>query len=112
MICTFTFSFTFLLGFIANVMSNFAFLPQIVKSYQTKSVDDLSIGMFLVLFTCQLCWIGYAIPIHAQQLWISSAIEIVLLIPIFYMWVLYRTKPMKAGISALPETAVQSPFVE
>lgn len=81
--------FTSVLGFIANIMSNVAFMPQIIKSYRRKRVDDISISMFAVLFTTQLCWIGYAIPLHATNLWISSLIEIVLLIPIFVMWVMY-----------------------
>lgn len=79
------------LGAIANVSSNVAFVPQIYKSYKRKKVDDVSIGMFCVLFLTQLCWIGYAIPIHATQLWISSLIEVILLLPIFVLWLRYRT---------------------
>ena len=79
-----------MLGFVANILSNVAFLPQIVKSYRTKRVEDISITMFVVLFTTQLCWIGYAIPIKATNLWTSSLIEIVLLLPIFAMWVRYK----------------------
>jgi MtN3 and saliva related transmembrane protein len=80
-----------LLGFTANLMSNLAFVPQIVKSFRRKKVDDLSMGMFAMLFATQLCWIGYAIPIHATQLWTSSLAEIVLLVPIFVMWSRFRT---------------------
>lgn len=84
-----------MLGFIANIMSNVAFLPQIIKSYRRKKVDDISIGMFVMLFTTQLCWIGYAIPIHAKQLWTSSLTEIILLVPIFILWALYRMPKLK-----------------
>lgn len=79
------------LGFAANIMSNVAFLPQIVKSYRSKRVEDLSIGMVALLFITQLCWIGYAIPLHAEQLWISSSIEIGLLSPIILIWLRYTT---------------------
>ncbi len=77
-------------GFIANISSNVAFLPQIVKSYRRKQVEDVSIGMFFVLFATQICWIVYAVPIGARNLWISSIIEIVLLLPLFVMWFLYK----------------------
>jgi len=83
-------------GFIANIMSNFAFLPQIIKSFRRKRVEDVSIGMFFILFATQLCWIGYAVPLHARQLWISSAIEIALLLPIFILWLKYRERKMRA----------------
>ena len=79
-------------GIIANISSNFAFVPQIIKSYRCKSVNDVSIGMFLVLFFTQICWIIYAIPLHADQLIISCVIEIGLLLPIFIMWIKYTKK--------------------
>ena len=78
-------------GLIANISSNAAFLPQIIKSYRRKQVEDISIGMFVVLFTTQICWIVYAVPIGAQNLWVSSVIEIVLLLPLFAMWFLYKS---------------------
>lgn len=84
-----------MLGFTANIMSNVAFVPQIVKSFRRKKVDDLSIGMFVLLFVTQLCWIGYAIPIHARQLWTSSLTEIILLMPIFLLWIRYRNPKSK-----------------
>jgi MtN3 and saliva related transmembrane protein len=83
------------LGFVANVTSNLAFIPQIVKSVRRKKVDDVSIGMFVLLFATQLCWIAYAIPLHARQLWISSLTEIFLLLPMFFVWFLYRTPRRK-----------------
>lgn len=78
-------------GFIANISSNVAFIPQIVKSYRRKQVEDVSIGMFTVLFCTQICWIVYAIPIGAKNLWISSLIEIALLLPLFVMWFFYKS---------------------
>lgn len=84
-------SFTEITGLIANILSNVAFVPQIIKSFRTKKVDDISIGMFMILFTTQVCWILYAIPIGAKNLWTSCAIEIFLLIPIFVMYVRYRS---------------------
>ena len=77
-------------GFIANISSNIAFLPQIVKSYKRKKVEDVSIVMFTVLFLTQVCWIVYAVPIGAKNLWISSLIEIALLLPLFFMFFWYK----------------------
>ena len=78
-------------GFIANISSNVAFIPQIIKSYRRKQVEDVSIGMFTVLFCTQICWIVYAVPIGAKNLWISSLIEIALLLPLFAMWFFYKS---------------------
>jgi MtN3 and saliva related transmembrane protein len=87
--------FSLILGFMANIMSNVAFIPQMVGSFRRKSVDDVSIGMFIVLFTTQLCWMGYSIPIHARQL--SSLTEIILLLPIFALYIKYRKPKITKG---------------
>ncbi len=77
--------FTSFCGVVANITSNVAFVPQIIKSYRRKSVDDVSIGILFILFFTQICWIIYAIPVNATKLLISCAIEIFLLAPIFIM---------------------------
>ena len=79
-----------IIGNVGSFFLFFAFLPQILKSYRRKKVEDVSISMFLVLFTTQICWIVYAVPIGAKNLWVSSVIEIVLLLPLFVMWFWYK----------------------
>jgi MtN3 and saliva related transmembrane protein len=93
-------------GFIANISSNVAFLPQIIKSYRRKRVEDVSIGMFFILFSTQVCWILYAVPIGAKNLWISSLIEIVLLLPLFAMWFKYK----KPRTHSLPDNVLHLPL--
>ena len=88
---------THALGFIANISSNAAFIPQIIKSFRRKCVEDVSIGMFAMLFTTQLCWIAYALPLHARQLWTSSLTEIILLLPMFFLWFRYRRRRVLEG---------------
>lgn len=100
-----------LLGFVANITSNIAFIPQIVKSIRRKKVDDISIGMFFLLFATQLCWIAYAVPLHARQLWVSSLTEIVLLLPMFFVWYVYRTpKSNKARFKS--DSSMSAPINE
>ncbi|MDA7742312.1 SemiSWEET family transporter [Francisellaceae bacterium] len=90
-------------GVVANITSNIAFIPQIIKSYRRKSVADISIGMFTILFVTQICWIIYSIPIKANQLIISSLVEIFLLLPIFAMWWFYSKNTKKSvSISDAP----------
>ena len=85
-------------GIIANISSNAAFLPQIIKSYRRKRVADVSMGMFFILFATQVCWIVYAVPIGAKNLWISSLIEIILLLPLFVMGFKYRDRSKGARV--------------
>ena len=47
------------LGYVSATLTTIAFLPQLIKTFKTKSAKDVSMGMF-VLFTCGVfLWIVY-----------------------------------------------------
>jgi MtN3 and saliva related transmembrane protein len=52
-----------LLGLIAATCTTFAFLPQVIKTWQTRSTKDISLGMFLVLVVGILLWLAYGLII-------------------------------------------------
>ncbi|MBP5190983.1 MAG: PQ-loop repeat-containing protein [Opitutales bacterium] len=57
-------------GGIAFVTTVIGLLPQVIKSYRTKSVGDLSMFMLLNCWVCAFAWLVYAVCIHAQtMLW-------------------------------------------
>lgn len=52
---------TNLLGIGAGILTTVSFVPQVYKTYLSKSAKDLSLGMFLVFF-CGVClWLVYGI---------------------------------------------------
>ena len=46
-----------LFGFLAALLTTIAFLPQLYKTWQTKSADDVSLVM-LILFITGLIFVG------------------------------------------------------
>lgn len=48
-----------IVGFIAGVLIVVSCLPQIVKIFQTKSVKDVSIYMYILLLIAQSLWACY-----------------------------------------------------
>jgi len=48
-----------IVGFIAGVLIVVSCLPQIVKIFKTKSVKDVSIYMYILLFVAQALWACY-----------------------------------------------------
>ena len=52
-----------LLGLIAATCTTLAFLPQVIKTWQTRSTKDISLGMFLVLVVGILLWLAYGLII-------------------------------------------------
>ena len=48
-----------LLGLAAAACTTLAFLPQVIKTWRTRSTKDVSLGMFLILNTGILLWLVY-----------------------------------------------------
>lgn len=48
-------------GFTAAILSTFAFLPQVIKTWRSKSARDLSLGMYLLVSSSVLMWLIYGI---------------------------------------------------
>jgi MtN3 and saliva related transmembrane protein len=48
-------------GIIASVTTVIGIIPQCYKSYQTKSMDDVSMGMLINYMICSIAWLCYGI---------------------------------------------------
>lgn len=67
-----------LLGMLAGTFTTIAFVPQVVKIWQTKSASDISFGMFLIFNLGLVLWLLYGIAIHSIPIIIANAITLVL----------------------------------
>ncbi len=52
-----------ILGLIAGALTTIAFVPQVVKTYRTRSAKDLSLFMFLIFALGVALWLVYGILI-------------------------------------------------
>lgn len=50
-----------IIGLLAGTLTTIAFLPQVIKTWKTKSTKDISLGMFITFCTGVLLWIIYGI---------------------------------------------------
>jgi MtN3 and saliva related transmembrane protein len=50
-----------LIGYFAGFLTTIAFVPQVLKTWKSKSASDLSLGMFLVFSLGVFCWLIYGI---------------------------------------------------
>lgn len=67
-----------LLGFSAAMIGAFAFAPQMIKTWRTRSSGDLSLGMLVALTTAATLWVLYGVAIHAAPVIIGNAITLAL----------------------------------
>jgi MtN3 and saliva related transmembrane protein len=79
-----------LIGFIAAILTTMAFVPQVYKVWQTKSVSGMSLTMYLIFFCGVLLWLVYGLIINSLPMIIGNAVTIVLTLIILYF--LLRSK--------------------
>ncbi len=77
------------LGLLAGSLTTIAFLPQIVKTYRSKSADDVSYSMFILFSLGVTLWSIYGWEIHATPVIISNLITLVLAISVLIMKKIY-----------------------
>lgn len=79
-----------IVGYAATIVGTGVMLPQIVKSLQTKRVEDLSLGMvWLYFFNC-LLWFTYGILICAFHVVIANGIGLVISVAQIFFRLKYR----------------------
>jgi len=67
-----------LIGFTAAATGTSLMLPQIIKSIQTKRVDDISFGMLVLYFLNCLLWLIYGILILNWPVILSNFIALII----------------------------------
>ena len=78
-----------LLGFAAATCTTLAYAPQFVKVWKTRSTEDISLGMFLVMVLGILLWLLYGLLSGDAPLIVANAITIVLAGGILWMKLKY-----------------------
>ena len=66
------------LGLTAGTLTTIAFIPQIVKAWQSKSTGDLSWGMVSTFSTGVLLWLIYGIWIDSLPVILANAVTLLL----------------------------------
>jgi len=62
------FDMTEAMGYVAAACTTFAFVPQAVRVWRTRSADDISLTMYLTTIVGVCLWIAYGLRIHSTPL--------------------------------------------
>lgn len=79
-----------MLGFLGGALVTISLLPQVIKSFRTKSTKDISIVYTLVLMTGLALWISYAILNNIVPLLIFASIELLITLSLFILKLIYK----------------------
>ena len=73
-----------LIWFLAAVLTTVAFIPQVYKVWQTKSVSGLSLTMYLIFFSGVFLWLVYGLIINSLPMILGNSITLLLTSIILY----------------------------
>lgn len=79
------------LGIAAGTLTTIAFIPQVIKTWRSKSAKDISLGMFLIFSTGVALWLWYGIAINALPIIIANAITLMLALLILFFKFRYKS---------------------
>ena len=82
-------NFVDFLGMAAGVLTTAAYLPQVIKTWQTKSVGDFSLFMLFILAAGVLLWFVYGLCIHSFPVIIANGFTFALVLVMVLMKLQY-----------------------
>lgn len=79
-----------IIGLIAATFTTAAFVPQVVKTWKTKSGENLSLSMYLVMLTGVIMWLIYGIQINSLSIILANIVTIILVCVIIFLKFRYK----------------------
>ena len=76
-------------GFLAALLTTIAFLPQLYKTWKTKSADDVSLTMLIVFIIGLFCWIVYGLKINSIPIVVANIITFIFNFSILVLKITY-----------------------
>jgi MtN3 and saliva related transmembrane protein len=79
-----------IIGLLAAVFTTSAYVPQVYKTWKTKSVENISLTMYIVMAIGISLWLLYGIFLNSLSLILANSITVVLTIIIIVFKVRYK----------------------
>jgi MtN3 and saliva related transmembrane protein len=78
------------LGITAGILTTIAYLPQLIKTWQSKSAGDISWTMLIVLCIGIILWLAYGFAIHDLPILLANIVTLLLAGVILALKIRYR----------------------
>ena len=78
------------LGVAAGTLTTLSFVPQVVRTWKTKSTEDVSLWMLLAFNGGIILWLTYGILTRKPSIIFANAITLVLALTLLVMKFRYR----------------------
>ncbi|MEH2070445.1 MAG: SemiSWEET transporter [Nostoc sp.] len=82
--------FVMIIGLAAATLTTIAFLPQMFKTWKTKSAKDISFVMLITFITGVFLWLIYGIYLQALPIILANGITLFFNLIILWLKIKYR----------------------
>ncbi|GAB4296468.1 MAG: SemiSWEET transporter [Thiohalomonadaceae bacterium] len=79
-----------LLGLLAGTLTTASFLPQVIKTWRSRSAGDISLVMFALFSLGVLLWIVYGFTVGAVPVIVANGITLLLSLTILIFKIRYK----------------------
>ncbi|MEL7476870.1 MAG: SemiSWEET transporter [Cyanobacteria bacterium J06555_12] len=100
------------LGLLAGALTTIAFLPQLIKTWQSQSAEDVSIGMFLLFGAGVVLWGVYGWEIHALPVILTNVVTFVLAAAILVLKIVFDRRAAQAAADVAIENTADAASLE
>ncbi|AHM59873.1 Cystinosin/ERS1p repeat protein [Flammeovirgaceae bacterium 311] len=66
------------IGLVAGFCTTIAFLPQVIKTWRSRSAKDISLGMFLFFVLGVMLWLVYGVLVRDLPIILANGITLIL----------------------------------
>lgn len=81
---------TQLLGLIAGGCTTIAFLPQVIKTWKSRSAKDLSLSMFSIFCLGVTLWLVYGFMVHDIPVIVANMLTLMLASTLLFFKLRFR----------------------
>ncbi len=78
------------IGLTAGTLTTISFLPQAIKTWQSKSAKDISLAMFLTFCTGVILWIIYGFFVQDIPVLVTNLVTLILSGTILFFKLKYK----------------------
>ncbi|MEH2372095.1 SemiSWEET transporter [Nostoc sp.] len=82
--------FITILGLAAATLTTISFLPQMFKTWQTKSAKDVSLVMLITFITGVFLWLIYGIYLQSLPIILANGVTFIFNLIILWLKIRYR----------------------
>ena len=78
-----------IIGILAGICTTASFVPQVLHTWRTKSVEDISLRMYLLLCLGVVLWLVYGLLVESLAVVLANGVTLLLAAAVLVMKIRY-----------------------